>query len=108
MAKDLIDIYQDIPKRQKSLMTTDFWIYAFDQLWGSTALGFSGVGGAALTHATTYILIPKEAENIAYVYFGNRFAYKCPANEEFLRDVRAYSVASVNDSKRYFKKENEL
>lgn len=106
MAKELIEIYQDMPNRQRSLNSTDFIVYNFDQLWNSTALGFDGVGGAALTWSRTYVLIPKEADHIAYVYFGSRFAYSCPTNTEaFWKDVKTSMMASVNDKHIYFKGE---
>lgn len=45
----------------------------FPQLWGSTSLGFGGVGGAACTGAYTCVVAGPE-QHLA-VYFGGRFAY---------------------------------
>jgi hypothetical protein len=45
----------------------------FPQLWGSTALGFGGVGGSACTWAYTCVVAGPE-QHLA-VYFGGRFAY---------------------------------
>ena len=53
--------------------------YAFPQVWGSTALGFGGIGGQALTTAQTYVIL---AQGSIYVYFGSRFAYEI---KEYLR-----------------------
>lgn len=49
-------------------------VQLFPQLWGSTALGYGGLGGAAMTTAYT-VVVSTEAE--ACVYFGGgRLAYK--------------------------------
>jgi hypothetical protein len=46
----------------------------FEQLWGSTALGYGGVGGAAMTSAYTVVV---HTEDEACVYFGGgRLAYR--------------------------------
>ena len=75
MAVNLIQIHQDIRYRLKGSRTEDFWVYDFDQTWASTALGFGGVGGSAMTTARTYVMIPKNDESRAYVYYGRYFAY---------------------------------
>lgn len=51
----------------------DVEIYSFPQTWSSTALGFGGIGGQAITSAQTTVVI---CGNEACVYFGGRFAYK--------------------------------
>lgn len=51
----------------------------FVQTWGSTALGFGGVGGAALTDAYTIVLHCSDTSEIL-VYFGGHLAYKIPYN----------------------------
>lgn len=70
-------------------------VYSFDQTWGSTALGFPGIGGSAMTRATTVVVAgPDEA----CVYFGGQFAYRVKGwrnSEAFNRDMRAYNVADV-------------
>lgn len=52
----------------------------FPQMWGSTALGFGGIGGAAMTTAYTIIIESPHTGHFA-VYFGNggRLAYIVPA-----------------------------
>lgn len=45
----------------------------FPQTWGSTALGFGGIGGAAMTPAYT-VLVQGPSQEVA-VYWGGRFAY---------------------------------
>lgn len=46
----------------------------FTQGWGSTSLGFSGIGGDAVTIAYT-IVVQCKGTNVVGVYFGNRLAY---------------------------------
>jgi len=65
----------------------------FVQGWGSTALGFGGVGGQAMTDAYTIIL---ECHGEYAVYFGGVFAYlvKNP-NQTFHDDVAAKYISDV-------------
>lgn len=66
----------------------------FPQTWGSTALGFGGVGGQAITGAYTVIVECHRTGNRA-VYFGGRFAYLVPAQltAEQSRCFRGHLVA---------------
>lgn len=98
MAIELIRINQDITHRRKKLEKFD--IYDFDQTWGSTALGFGGIGGSAMTTARTYVLIPMDEEK-AYVYFGGRFAYQCGINDKFREDLRNRRMSDVMGSGKY-------
>ena len=81
-----------------------FKMYVFPQTWSSTALGFDGCGGQAITEAYTtvvrMILYKVESgkgtnrmvhieseENIYAVFFDGRIAYMClNPNSEFFRD----------------------
>ncbi len=102
MVIDLVQINEDIQERCDGSSIDDFDIYDFDQTWGSTALGFSGMGGQSITVARTYVLIPRDLE-VAYVYFGGRFAYRTPINDRFREDIRSHRMASVAESGRYKK-----
>ncbi len=76
-------------------------VYAFPQCWGSTALGFSGVGGQAMTTAQTVIV---SLASTACVYFGGRLAYKVEdwqRNEMFLKDMKAHRMAALYETTRY-------
>lgn len=75
-------------------------LYDFDQTWASTALGFGGIGGSALTRARTYVFI---YDGIAYVFFGDQFAYSTTMNERFWEDIKNRNMASVMESGRYLK-----
>lgn len=76
----------------------------FNQMWGSTALGFGGLGGAAMTNAYTVIL--QSAWQQGYcVYFGSRFAYKIDRpNEKFFEDIQSQRMRPVCDVEEYEQK----
>jgi len=78
----------------------EFNIYSiFMQTWGSTAMGFGGVGGQALTSAHTIIVrSPSGME----VYFAGRFAYRLlSVNDEFYEDVTAQTMEPVGRAGKY-------
>jgi hypothetical protein len=71
----------------------------FPQQWGSTALGFGGIGGQAITEA--YVVIVECRQNGQHaVYFGGRHAYTidCP-NGFFTEDMTAKRMADVSGAK---------
>lgn len=78
-------------------------IYSFPQTWGSTALGFGGMGGASITSAYTTVVI--DQHNNACVYFGGGFAYRVPLTNIFWKDVREFNVAEVSKCHKYYKKD---
>lgn len=76
----------------------------FPQLWGSTALGFGGLGGAAMTPAYTVVLTGPG--NVLGVYWAGRLAYtiaRDTATEaqlaNFTEDLARNITASVKDAK---------
>jgi hypothetical protein len=50
----------------------------FTEVWSSTALGFGGLGGAAMTPAYT-VIVQGPRRDLA-VYWGGRFAYLIPSS----------------------------
>lgn len=69
-------------------------ITMFTQVWGSTALGFGGVGGQAITSAYT-VVIGGPCGDFC-VYFAGRFAYRIERpNARFLNDISICSLQSV-------------
>ena len=105
VAIDLLVIAQYMRKEfYKDADYDDGDLYDFDQTWGSTALGFGGMGGQAITTARTYVFIPRGTNN-AYVFFGNRFAYSCPINDKFREDLDKHRMASVMERGRYYEKD---
>ena len=117
MAKDILQIESDLPYRfnykdypQEHPTVNDFDIYIFQQIWGSTALGFGGMGGQAMTSAYTYVFIPVNTNQNCFVYFDGRFAYEALYSDKFMEDVMKQKMAPVNLKGKYyekFKKQNE-
>lgn len=79
----------------------DCEIMMFPQTWPSTALGFGGIGGDAMTQAYTVIVVCGE---VAAIYFGGIFAYLADNwFPEFHDDVKLQRMKSVKDSHVYRK-----
>ncbi len=112
-AKDLPDIKYKKTKFTKGLALRDMpqedalrrpaphetEVYSFPQQWSSTALGFGGMGGAAMTTAQTTVVLHRRS---AAVYFGTQFAYAIPSiTQEFMDDVRRHRVAACDEVKKY-------
>lgn len=81
----------------------DVWM--FSQVWGSTALGFGGVGGQAMTSAYTVVIRGPHSDYA--VYFSGRLAYHIQIpTERFFEDMANHRMLSVRDSGVYRKKPN--
>ena len=89
----------------------------FPQTWGSTALGFPGCGGSAMTTAYTTVMNARFLPRLSSatngepefwgVYFGNKYAYMIdgePTNE-FFADLKNHNMASVQEAGKYHKKQ---
>lgn len=75
-------------------------IYHFPQAWGSTALGFGGLGGQAITKAYTTVVFGPVGD--ACVYFSGRFAYHVhQPNKELILDIAEGRVLPVNEYRKY-------
>ena len=83
------------------LNSTSYRPYLFEQMWPSTALGFPGCGGSAMTRAWTFVLIPTAPNLRARVYFGGEFAYEAEMNDEFQHDLACGRLANVMNSGKY-------
>lgn len=83
----------------------NFELYMFPQTWGDTSLGFSGIGGQAITTAYTTVIIESNS-NYYGVFFGERLAYviKEP-NNMFCEDVQNMKMSNVAHSGKYKRKE---
>ena len=54
-------------------------VQLFEQLWGSTALGYGGLGGAAMTYAYTVLV---SGQDCICVYFGGgKLGYRLTPSE---------------------------
>lgn len=106
IAREVLAIEADLPHRIKydkaeKATVDDFVMYTFTQLWGSTALGFGGVGGQAMTTANTYVFVPECVNQDCFVYFGGRFAYSAPFCQTFMDDVRSQRMEPVSQIGKY-------
>lgn len=106
-ALELLMINNDLPHRLNYSKPPyqridDFELYIFEQVWGSTALGFGGIGGQAMTRAMTYVFVPINVKQKCYVYFAGQFAYSVPYSDYFMNDVMkkkmepVYSIGKYN------------
>ena len=104
IVQELLAINDDLTNRTYGNVDNDVaGIYMFPQIWSSTALGFGGIGGQAITEAMTYIVDP-DYNSPLYVYFAGEFAYAVKEpNDAFREDVRKHCMASVAESGRYKK-----
>lgn len=108
MAKEILIIEGDLPYRfdysKERPSINDFELYTFNQMWGSTALGFGGIGGQAMTQARTYVFVPVACEQKCFIYFGGRFAYEADYCEALREDIRNQNMAPVNQKGKYILK----
>ena len=70
-------------------------MYMFPQTWGSTSLGFGGIGGQAMTTAYT-VVVNDYNDGYCSVFFGDQLAYliKNP-NQLFYEDMKKCSMKPV-------------
>ena len=89
-------------KAARQHTSNDIEVYAmFSQTWSSTALGFGGLGGQAITDAYTIVLRSSLLGEYC-VYFGGRFAYNIKKpNEKFFQDVAKLYMAPVGEKSNY-------
>lgn len=106
MAREILCIEADLPfrfdyKEKPRPTLDDFDLYTFEQVWGSTALGFDGIGGQAMTKARTYVFIPVNCNQKCFVYFAGRFAYAVNYSQQFMDDVSKGNMESVARAGKY-------
>ena len=61
-------------------------LIVFSQTWGSTSLGFGGIGGQAMTSVYTTV-IWNEFMNVWAVFFGNRMAYIIKDPNDLFKEI---------------------
>ena len=80
----------------------DVTLYTFPQIWGSTALGFTGIGGQMMTQAQTTVLMVSTTREYGAVFFGGKFAYSVEnVNEAFIKDVSQFHMEPVYRAGKY-------
>lgn len=85
----------------------DIEVVVFPQTWGSTALGYGGIGGAAMTPAYTIIVT---SGYTSCVYFGgSRLAYKIDLSrlshggmQRWLRDIAGHAMVECTASRKEY------
>ncbi len=98
MKKDGISLLE-APLVTRRPTADDIEVIHFNQTWGSTALGFGGVGGNTLTSAYTTVVA---CGATAAVYFAGRHAYTLLSfNAKFIEDIAACAMAPYRDAGRY-------
>jgi hypothetical protein len=85
----------------------DLTVYSmFPQTWSSTALGFGGIGGQAITSAYVCIIESDLVGGFA-VYFGGRFAYVINRpNEKFIEDIERHRMVDAKLGKATYERTN--
>lgn len=83
----------------------DVTLYTFPQTWGSTALGFTGIGGQMMTQAQTTVIMVSTTREYGAVFFGGKFAYSVEnVNEAFIKDVSQFHMEPVYRAGKYLTK----
>jgi len=85
----------------------DLTVYnMFAQTWGSTALGFGGIGGQAITSAYVCVIESNLVGGYA-VYFGGRLAYVINRpNEKFIEDIQRHQMVDAKAGKTTYERTN--
>ncbi len=84
----------------------DINVYVFPQGWGSTALGYGGIGGSAMTSAHTIILHAQYLHVVRIYFGGSRLAYEIASpNDLFFKDLHAGRLEGCNKAEKYRRKD---
>jgi hypothetical protein len=83
----------------------DLTVYSmFPQTWSSTALGFGGIGGQAITSAYVCIIESNLVGGYA-VYFGSRLAYVINRpNDKFADDIERHRMVDASLGKKAYER----
>ena len=113
IAKQLLNINDDVQYRfnfskdNRRVTVDDFDLYIFEQTWGSTALGFGGIGGQAITTEFTYVFVPIQCNQNCFVYFGSQFAYEAEYCDQLAEDIGNRCMKPCNRAGCYRKEKIE-
>jgi len=93
------DVFEEITRNPHP---SEFHVLAmFPQTWGSTSLGFEGIGGSAICTAYTTV-IESSYNGEVLVYFGERFAYRVSnPNEQFFTDLANRDLGTISKADSY-------
>lgn len=70
----------------------------FTQMWGSTALGFGGMGGAAMSEAYTSVIY---LGSLAAIFFDGRHAYTVTDSETLREDIKNKKLVEISEKHKY-------
>lgn len=106
LAHQILSVEDDLPfrfdwSRDPETCIDDFEFYIFEQTWSSTALGFGGIGGQAITSGYTVVAVPVTTNQRCAVYFNGRFAYYADWSDTLREDLSEHNMASVAQSYKY-------
>lgn len=74
--------------------------YSFPQTWGSTALGFGGMGGSAMTTSQIHIIVSAGlGKQKAIVFYNRKAAFMCNYGPEFQKALDTNHVPSIKEAK---------
>lgn len=106
LARGILAVEADLPYRidreRERATVEDYEFHVFPQVWGSTALGFGGIGGQAMTTAYTVVCVPL-CDQKCHVYFGGRYAYSEEPSQAFMEDVYHQNMEPVYRAGKYVK-----
>lgn len=109
LARNILAVEADLPYRidreRERATVEDYEFHVFAQIWESTALGFGGIGGSAMTTAYTVVCVPLCVDQKCHVYFGGRYAYGAEPSEAFMEDVFHQRMEPVSRAGKYVKAE---
>jgi hypothetical protein len=87
----------------RDLERVEIW----QQVWSSTALGFGGIGGAAMT--TSDVVLIQGSMGDVCIYFSGRLAYHIRRpSEKFWSDAAAHRMVDVSEASEYETREQQL
>lgn len=106
---ELLELKTKIAFDQCDLLSDNLLVEVFPQLWSSTALGFGGIGGQAMTTAYTTIFYDSISFKAAAVYFDSELAYIIDnPNKNFWADVSHHNMKSVDKAIIMYNKPKEV
>lgn len=99
--------FEKFKNLKKTKNYPEYDVTVFSQVWGSTALGFGGIGGCAMTKAYTTV-IQEIHTGIFGVFFNNQLAYCIHSpSEKFYEDLRNKNMESLDHILLYIDKSND-
>ena len=93
-------------KKTRRPYDEDIEVYMFPQLWGSTALGYGGIGGSSMT--TAYTIVVMCTDDVCVYFGGSRLAYRLNLRnlsteglDCFQNDLITHNMASCIERVKY-------